>query len=289
MQVLIISGVSGSGKSSANKIMEDLGYYCVDNLPVPLLSHFIDLVGDSFSEFSKIALVIDARDKEYISELPNEIQKNLLRGKNVTLLFLDAANDVLIRRYSETRHRHPLSPTGSVSEGITKEREVLLPIKQMANAVIDTSHLSPSDLRKKIFSLLQESNSTANQMTVSVCSFGYKYGLPANSDLVLDVRFLNNPFFKEDLKAKTGLDKSVRDFVMEQQDAKSFLSKTEDMLKFLLPRYEVEGKSYFQVSIGCTGGQHRSVVMVQEVEKIIRDMGFSVKVEHREIRLPSAK
>lgn len=283
MQVLVISGVSGSGKSSANKIIEDLGYYCVDNLPVPLLSNFLDLIGHSFSEFSKVALVIDARDKDYISDLPNEIQRNLLRGKNVTLLFLDATNEVLIRRYSETRHRHPLSPTGSVADGIAKEREVLLPIKEMANVVIDTSHLTPQDLRKKIFTLFQDTSSNANQMTVSVCSFGYKYGLPTNSDVVLDVRFLNNPFFKEELKKKTGLEEPVRKFVLDQEDAQAFLKKTEDMLKFLLPRYEVEGKSYFQVAIGCTGGQHRSVVIASEVEKMIKAMGFEVKTQHREI------
>lgn len=283
MQVLIISGVSGSGKSLANKVFEDLGYYCVDNLPVPLLSNFFDLMGQSFGEFTKVALVIDARDKEYISDLPNEIQKNLLRGKNVSLLFLDANNDVLARRYGESRHRHPLSPTGSVAEGIQKEREILSPIKEMANFTIDTSQLAPGDLRKKIISIFQETTSKSNQMTVAVCSFGFKYGLPANSDLVLDVRFLNNPFFKEELKHKTGLEEDVKKYVLEQDDAPLFLKRVEDMLSFLLPRYEVEGKSYFQVSIGCTGGQHRSVAIAQEVEKIITKMGFSVKMIHREL------
>lgn len=283
MQVLIISGVSGSGKSLANKVFEDLGYYCVDNLPVPLLSHFLDLIGQSFGEFTKVALVIDARDKEYIEDLPNEIQKNLLRGKNVNLLFLDANNDVLTRRYSETRHKHPLSPTGSVAEGIQKERDVLLSIKQMANYTIDTSHLSPGDLRKKIISIFHDTTSKSNQMTVAVSSFGYKYGLPLNSDIVFDVRFLNNPFFYEELKHKTGLDQEVRKFVLDQQDAITFLKKIEDMLGFLLPRYEVEGKSYFQISIGCTGGQHRSVAMTMEVEKMVAKMGFTVKVQHREL------
>ena len=283
MQVLIISGFSGSGKSLANKVFEDLGYYCVDNLPVPLLSNFFDLMGSSFGEFTKVALVIDARDKEYISDLPNEIQKNLLRGKNVSLLFLDANNDVLIRRYSETRHKHPLSPTGSVAEGIDKERDVLNPIKQLANFVIDTSQLSPGDLRKKIFSIFQDTNSKSSQMTVAVSSFGFKYGLPANSDIVFDVRFINNPFFHEELKNKTGLDAEVQKFVFDQQDAGIFLKKIEDMLLFLLPRYEVEGKSYFQISIGCTGGQHRSVAMALEVEKIVTKMGFSVKLQHREL------
>jgi UPF0042 nucleotide-binding protein len=283
MQVLIISGVSGSGKSLANKVFEDLGYYCVDNLPVPLLTNFLDLIGQSFGEFTKVALVIDARDKEYISNLPNEIQKNLLRGKNVNLLFLDANNDILIRRYSETRHKHPLSPTGSVAEGIQKEREVLNPIKQMANFVIDTTHLLPADLRKKILSIFHDTTSKSNQMTVAVSSFGFKYGLPSNSDIVFDVRFLNNPFFHEDLKNKTGLDPEVQKFVFDQADAGIFLKKIEDMLSFLLHRYEVEGKSYFQISIGCTGGQHRSVAMALEVEKMVTKMGFSVKVQHREL------
>ncbi len=283
MQVLIISGFSGSGKSLANKVFEDLGYYCVDNLPVPLLSNFLDLMGQSFGEFTKVALVIDARDKEYISNLPNEIQKNLLRGKNVNLLFLDANNDILIRRYSETRHKHPLSPTGSVAEGIEKERDILNPIKQMANFVIDTSHLLPGDLRKKILSIFHETNSKSNHMTVAVSSFGFKYGLPSNSDIVFDVRFINNPFFHEELKHKTGLDAEVQKFVFDQEDAGTFLKKIEDMLAFLLPRYEVEGKSYFQISIGCTGGQHRSVAMALEVEKIVTKMGFSVKLQHREL------
>jgi UPF0042 nucleotide-binding protein len=283
MQVLIISGVSGSGKSQAVKIFEDLGYYCVDNLPVPLLSNFFDLMGQSFGEFSKIALVIDARDKDGISELPNEIQKNLLRGKNVNLLFLDANTNVLIRRYSETRHKHPLSPTGSVSEGIEKERDVLAPIKEMASFVIDTSQLVPGDLRKKIFSLFHDTSTGKNQMTVAVSSFGFKYGLPTNSDIVFDVRFLNNPYFHPELKDKTGMDLEVQNFVMDQQDAGVFLKKIEDMLTFLLPRYEVEGKSYFQISIGCTGGQHRSVTIANEVKKIVEKMGFDVKLEHREL------
>ena len=283
MQVLIISGVSGSGKSQATKIFEDLGYYCVDNLPVPLLSNFFDVMGQSFGEFSKIALVIDARDKEGIAELPNEIQKNLLRGKNVNLLFLDANNDVLIRRYSETRHKHPLSPTGSVAEGIQKERDVLTPIKEMARFVIDTSQLSPADLRKKISSIFNDTSSGKNQMTVAVSSFGFKYGLPSNSDIVFDVRFLNNPYFHPELKEKTGLEPEVQKFVMGQEDAGVFLKKIEDVLSFLLPRYEVEGKSYFQISIGCTGGQHRSVAMANEVQKIVQKMGFDVKVEHREL------
>jgi len=201
----------------------------------------------------------------------------------VSLLFLDANNEVLTRRYSETRHKHPLSPTGSVAEGIQKEREVLLPIKQMSNFVIDTSHLLPGDLRKKIVSLFQDQTSKSNQMTVAITSFGYKQGLPLNSDIVFDVRFLNNPFFHAELKHKTGLDEEVKKFVMDQQDAGLFLKKIEDVLAFLLPRYEVEGKSYFQISIGCTGGQHRSVVMAQEVEKIVQKMGFSVKAQHREL------
>lgn len=282
MQIVIISGLSGSGKSNANKIFEDLGFYCVDNLPVPLLSPFFDLIGESGSEFSKVALVIDARDKDYISSLPLEMEKIALKGKKTSLLFLDASDEVLIKRYSETRHRHPLSPAGSVAEGIKKEREIMLPIKEMAGFSIDTTHLTPTDLRKKIQSLFQETQAS-NQMTVSVCSFGYKYGLPAHSDLVLDVRFLNNPFFKEDLKNKTGLDPDVHRYVMDQPDAKAFLEKAEQLLTFLLPRYEVEGKSYFQVSIGCTGGQHRSVVIAAQVQKMIENMGFAAKILHREI------
>ena len=285
--VLIVSGISGSGKSVANKVFEDLGFYCIDNLPVPLLTPFLDLVHLSHGEFVKVALVMDARNKESIDQLPDEIQKNLLREKNVNLLFLDVSDESLIKRYSESRHRHPLSPQGSVLEGVQKERDLLAPIKAMAHVVIDTTHLAPGDLRKKIFSLFSTKKSSENQMTIAVTSFGYKYGLPSNADIVLDVRFLNNPFFKEDLKQKTGLDASVKEFVLSQEDALLFLKQIEGMLQFLLPRYEVEGKSYFQISIGCTGGQHRSVAMSEEILKMVQVMGFPAKIIHRELKKAS--
>ena len=282
MRAVVISGLSGAGKSSAVKTLEDLGFYCIDNLPVPLLRSYLDLTRQSTEEIQKIALVIDARDKQYISRLPSALKELKKEGTPVELTFLEASDDVLARRFSETRHRHPLSPNGSALEGIQKERKLLASVRELADTVIDTTDFTTRDLRN---ALLRSYGTTKESptMAVKVTSFGYKYGLPSTADLVFDVRFLPNPFFRDDLKSKTGADPKVIDFVMRQADTAELLSSVGRLMNFLIPRFAREGKSYVHIAIGCTGGRHRSVVVAGEVVKIVAEMGFPVAISHRDM------
>lgn len=282
MRTLIISGLSGSGKSSAVKTLEDLGYYCVDNLPVPVLQQFVELTRQSAEEIRKRALVIDARDKPHIGELPGILKKLAKDGFNVELLFLEASDEVLTRRFSETRHRHPLSPSGSPQEGIAEERKLLEPVRKIAQVVLDTSEFSAPDLRRN---LMRRYGASPDQkvLAITITSFGYKFGLPIHADLVFDVRFLANPFFKPELKEKSGTDPRVVDFVMAQSDAGELIREIKRFFEFLIPRYEREGKSYLNLAVGCTGGRHRSIVISEQLSKILEGMGYSVRVTHRDL------
>ncbi len=282
MKAVIITGLSGSGKSGVVKTLEDIGYYCVDNLPVALVRTFVELSETHGGEIQKLAMVVDARDQRHINQLPKTIQELSAEGHIFELVFLTASDAVLSRRFKETRRRHPISPDGSVKQGIKKERAILEPLVELANEVWDTSDFSPSDLRKHVFKAFSKERKAQN-LSVQVLSFGFKYGLPANADVVFDVRFLTNPFFKEKLKHKRGTDKPVQKFVLEQEDSNGFLSHMGDMLSFLLPRYDREGKSYLVIAIGCTGGKHRSVVMAQEVFSIVKEKGYVVTLNHRDI------
>jgi len=281
VKTIVISGLSGAGKSAAIKTFEDLGYYCVDNLPVPLLHAVFDLSMQSVEGIQKLALVIDARDKEHIGELPQAISWLKEAGENVEVMFLEASDEVLARRFSETRRRHPMSPEGSALQGIQKERKLLGSVLTLSDQTIDTSNFNPHDLRRELLKRYRE-DEDGMPLTVQVTSFGFKYGLPPNSDMVFDVRFLSNPYFREELKKMTGLESQVRDFVLSLKDAQSLLSEIDRMLQFLLPKFTQEGKSYLNIGIGCTGGRHRSVVITQSVAAQIEKLGYPVSTIHRD-------
>ncbi len=278
----------------ASKALEDLGYNCIDNMPVELLPAFFDHMDQATHAQTtaaspineKQALVLDARNQRSITLLPQLLEKRLEKDPSLELVFLDAKDEVLMRRFSETRHRHPLSPTGSVDDGILKERELLSKVRNMAHHCIDTSDFSSRDLRHRMLKMYSDPLIGGNSLKVTIMSFGYKYGVPLNSDLVMDVRFLKNPYFEPALRVKTGLDQDVQAYVMGQEDAKTFVDKLSDWARFLLPRYQQEGKSYLQISIGCTGGQHRSVAIAQALQKAIRDMEYDCEVLHRQLESP---
>ncbi len=278
----MITGLSGSGKSTAAKTLEDIGYFCVDNLPVDLVPKLIELVEAGGSELSRLALVIDLRQRKFFPKYTAILNSLELHDTSFEILFLDARDEVLIRRYSETRRQHPLAPSGSVIDGITREREELQEIKRIADRVINTSDITVHQLRdeiRKIYSQFQ-----ADRLKIVINSFGFGKGLPLESDMVFDVRFLPNPYFVETLKSRIGLDDEVRDWVLSKDTTARFLKKLEEMLEFLLPLYISEGKQYFTLSIGCTGGRHRSVVVSEYIANKLARMGYSgVQVKHREL------
>lgn len=282
MRAVVISGLSGSGKSAAIRALEDAGYYCIDNLPVPLLRPFLELSSQSTEQIQKLAVVIDARGRKYLEQLPQTLEGLSAEGHSFELIFLEASDEVLERRFSETRRRHPLSPNGSVIDGIVEERRLLGPLRGIAAEIVDTSLLSPHDLRKDLL-LRFSSTRTTPALDVSIMSFGFKHGLPRTADLVLDVRFLQNPYFKADLKTKKGTDPEVIDFVLSQADATQIISEYGNLLSFLVPRFDREGKSYLILAVGCTGGKHRSVVIATELSKAVQALGYSVKVSHRDL------
>lgn len=279
---VIITGLSGSGKGTFLRALEDRGYFCVDNLPVPLLSKFYELTLKSESEGSKVALGIDVREGETLSELPAVISE--LRnqpGVQVSLWFLEASDPVIVRRFSETRRPHPLDPRQTVLESIAKERQLLAPIRAAADHILDTSQFNIHDLRKHALSLFQEMES--GHLLISLVSFGFKYGAPIDSDLVFDVRFLPNPHFVAHLKSLTGSDLPVVEYMNEQKETGEFLDHLWRFLDYLLPQYEKEGKSYVTVAVGCTGGKHRSVFIANAVARHFETAGHRVKVTHRDV------
>lgn len=280
INLIIVSGVSGSGKSTAINALEDLGYFCVDNLPPTLIPTFIELCANSAESISKVALVMDIREGVFLERAPDVIEE--LKKKNgygVELLFLESSNEAVVRRYKETRRKHPLSADGNILEGIIKEREMLSPIKSLADHVINTSSFNVHQLRE----IVQDTfgKTARRRMSINFLSFGYKYGFPYDADLVFDVRFLPSPHFVEGLKDLTGADKRIQNFIFKDESGREFIQKLVDLLKFLFPRYEKEGKTSLTVAIGCTGGKHRSVVITNKVaEKFKR---LSPNVWHRDI------
>ena len=277
---VIITGLSGSGKGTFLRALEDRGYFCVDNLPVGLLNKFYELILKSDDEASKVAMVIDVREGETLRELPNiyaELKKE--SGIDVSLWFLEASDDALVRRFSETRRPHPLDPNRPILENIAHERDLLAPIRALADQILDTSPFTIHDLRKYAVSLFEERSST--HLLVSLVSFGYKYGVPIDSDLVFDVRFLPNPNFVPELKPFTGSDSNVIEYMNAQEGTGVFLDHLRNFLDFLLPQYEKEGKSYVTISIGCTGGRHRSVFIANSVGRHLESK-YRVKVTHRD-------
>ncbi|MDF7638592.1 RNase adapter RapZ [Lactobacillus sp. ESL0791] len=279
-QLLIVTGMSGAGKTVAAHVLEDIGYFVVDNLPPTLLGNFWDLIISS-DDFRKVAVVIDLRVKSFYSALLDEVNSLEDNGDvQATIVFLDASNDVLVARYKETRRLPPLANNGRLLDGIVEERQILGPIKNRANYIIDTSQLTPKQLRQK---LLDEFTDHQKQpFSIEVMSFGFKYGMPIDADIVMDVRFLPNPFYIAKLRPFTGLDKRVFDYVMDKEETQSFYHKLLDLLETAIPGYIKEGKEKLTVAIGCTGGQHRSVAIAQQ---LARDLAknYPVDITHREV------
>ncbi len=284
MRFVIVTGMSGSGKRTAMKMLEDVGFYCVDNLPVPLIEKFVELVATPNGEISKVALGLDVRADQPFGDAVCILDKLRENGYLFEILFMEANDAVLLKRYKETRRMHPLSPEGRVEEGVRKEREILQAVKKKADYVIDTSNLLTRELKEEIDHIFVR-NEEYNSLMVSVISFGFKYGIPADADLVFDVRFLPNPFYIDELKHKTGNDKEVRDYVMNFPEASVFLNKLTDMMDFLIPNYVKEGKHQLVIGIGCTGGKHRSVTLANELYAGMKDRGsYGTKLYHRDIK-----
>lgn len=281
MRFVIVTGMSGAGKSSALKMLEDAGYFCVDNLPVPLISKFAQLALDESESLSKVALGIDIRSGQAFGELLEVLENEKRSGHSYEILFLEASTEVLVKRYKETRRSHPLSGTERVDKGIEKEREKLASLKAHADYIIDTSRLLIRELKAQMDDIFVDNKEFRN-FYITVVSFGFKYGIPSDADLVFDVRFLANPYYVPELRAKTGNDREVRDFVMEHEPAGIFLDKLEDMLAFLIPNYIIEGKNQLVVGIGCTGGKHRSVTLANELVGRLAKLGYGIKAEHRD-------
>ena len=283
MRFVIVTGMSGSGKRTAMKMLEDAGFYCVDNLPVALIEKFVELITMPQSEVNKVALGLDVRaDQSFdgVHRILGQLREN---GYLFEILFLEAGDDVLLKRYKETRRLHPLSPEGRVVEGIHREREILQEVRQKADYIIDTSHLLTRELKEEIDDIFVR-NKEYNSLIVTILSFGFKKGIPADADLVFDVRFLPNPFYIDELKHKTGNDKEVQDYVMEFEEAGTFLQKLTDMITFLIPNYVKEGKHQLVIGIGCTGGKHRSVTLANALFASLKDQGtYVVKLYHRDI------
>lgn len=286
MEFVIVSGLSGAGKSRAVDALEDIGFYCVDNMPPKLLPKFAELCLQSQGSLSRVAIVIDARGGQLFNSLFEGLAELKRQGSDYKILFLECDNQVLARRYKETRRKHPLTDEngGSVMRAIEAERELLKELRSRTDYLIDTSHLSSAQLREQVIALFLED--TTKGMTVQCMSFGFKYGYPSEADLVLDVRCLPNPFYVDELKHKTGLDKEVRDYVLERDVTKGFQKRLYDLIDYLIPLYNNEGKSQLVIAIGCTGGKHRSVTLTEELAKHLTENGARVRVNHRDIQKP---
>jgi UPF0042 nucleotide-binding protein len=281
-EFIIITGLSGSGKSGAMKCFEDLGFFCVDNLPAKLIPTFVQLCTKQGEEIRRVALTMDIRERDFLLEFPSVYSSVKEQGYGFTILFLEASDEALVRRFSETRRPHPLAFDRPVLQGIAEERERLRPIRDMADMIVDTSTMNIHELRDHL-SRIYSRASDSKSLIVSVVSFGYKYGIPFNSDIMFDVRFLPNPFFVPELKNKTGLDPAVKKYIFATPEWKEFKDRASDLLLFLLPNYVKEGKTYLTLAIGCTGGKHRSVAIADYLENFLKEQGHLVRSKHRDI------
>ncbi len=284
MRCVIVTGMSGAGKSTALKMLEDVGYFCVDNLPVQLIPKMADLLRVPGSELNKAALGVDIRSGQSLDELAEVLEELDGAGMKYEILFLESSHNVLIKRYKETRRFHPLAGNDSrVDEGIQKERERILFLKKKADYLIDTSHMLTRELKRELNKIFVQNKEYKN-LYISVLSFGFKYGIPPDADLVFDVRFLPNPYYIEELRPHSGNDKQVRDYVMDNKKAEIFLEKMTDLVEFLIPNYVQEGKTQLVVGIGCTGGKHRSVTLANELFEILsKNENYGIRIEHRDI------
>ena len=282
MRFIIVTGMSGAGRTQASHCMEDMGYYCIDNLPPVLIDKFADICRHSQGKLEKVALVMDLRGGYLFEQLTDELRNLKNSGYEYEILFLDSSEETLIKRYKETRRKHPLASEGSIIEGIRREREILSQIKAVSDYIIDTTNMTLGNLKKKMEELFGGGENSEN-FRVEVESFGFKYGMALDADLVFDVRFLANPYYKENLKKKTGLDKEVSDYVFSDKSTEEFCEKLRDLLDFLVPKYNEEGKNNLVVAVGCTGGRHRSVAVAEHLALYLKEKGNNVVVNHRDI------
>ena len=283
MRFVVVTGMSGGGKSTALRMLEDAGFYCVDNLPVPLIEKFVELIATPGGEVSKVALGLDVRADQAFADIQKILEKLKENGYVFEILFMEASDRTLLRRYKETRRMHPLSQGGRIEDGIKKERDILNDIKVKSDYVIDTSNLLTRELKEELDRIFVQ-NEEYNSLMITILSFGFKHGIPADADLVFDVRFLPNPFYIDELKHKTGNDKEVQDYVMGFPEAHTFIDKLADMAEFLIPNYIKEGKYQLVIGIGCTGGKHRSVTLANRLYERMQNSGsYGVKIAHRDI------
>lgn len=282
---VLVTGLSGAGKSQALKFFEDLGYYCVDNLPPALVPTIAELTLSQDSSRPRVAVCVDARGGDDLANLPAYLDAASQKGVRPETLFLDSSDAVLLRRYSESRRKHPTSPDGTVEEGIQRERDLLAPIRAKANLILDTSTTSVGQLRERVAAMFGGER-TAKEMLVGIMSFGFKFGVPQEADIVLDCRFLPNPFYDKELSALTGEDARVAAYALDNSEGQEFLSKTKDLLAYLLPKYAQEPKSYLTIAVGCTGGRHRSVAVARDLYAYIQHLQWPVTLRHRDAGRP---
>ena len=282
MRFVIVTGMSGAGKSSALKMLEDVGYFCVDNLPVALLDKFAEMLLDKTAKIENAALGIDIRNGEGIGELEQKLKEIKEAGIKYEILYLNASNRILLKRYKETRRTHPLAKEDRIETGISREREMISFIRDRADYIIDTTTLLTRELRQEVEKIFVGTESYGN-FIITVLSFGFKYGIPSDADLVFDVRFLPNPYYEQALRPLTGNDRSIQEYVMKNGDGRKFLDKLEDLMQFLIPRYLDEGKNSLVIGIGCTGGKHRSVTITNGLYARLKKFPYTVRMEHRDI------
>ena len=283
MRFVIVTGLSGAGKTQATRTLEDLGYFCVDNLPPKLISKFAEACTQSGGNIEKVALVIDIRGGVFFDDFFETLNYLKQSEFKYEIMFLEASDEVLIKRFKETRRSHPLSPDGRVLNGIALERDKLREVKNIADIIVDTSKYKISDLREKINEVYGDNTYPQKKLSVTVLSFGFKYGIPVDSDLVFDVRFIPNPFYIPELKQFSGNDEPVKQYVLSQTETTTFIDKLMDMLKYLIPNYIKEGKRQLIISIGCTGGRHRSVAIANEIYERLNGENYNTRIEHRDV------
>ncbi len=280
--IVIITGLSGSGKSTAIRALEDLDFFCIDNLPPILLPTFLELCEASSVEIKRIAVVMDVRERAFLKEYPDIFRELKEKGQEIKILFLESSDEILIRRFKETRRQHPLAPQETVLEGIQKERALLADLRMLATEILDTSNISIHQLRSLITNLFQDSTEK-KQMTIVLTSFGFKFGIPYDADIVMDVRFLPNPFFVSDLRHLSGNDTKIHRYVMNNETAKRFQKRFCEMINFLIPLYEKEGKPSLTIGVGCTGGHHRSVAVINNLKKLLSKKKYPLRLIHRDL------
>ena len=284
MRFIIVTGLSGAGKSEATNALEDMGYFCVDNLPPKLIKKFAEVCKQSKGSIDKVALVMDIRGGIFFDDLFESLSELSKEQFQYEILFLDTSDEVLVKRFKEKRRSHPLAPGGRVITGIELERQKLRDVKDKADVIIDTSKYAIKDLREEMARKFGDKEMPEKQMAITILSFGFKYGIPVDSDLVFDVRFIPNPFYIPELKPFSGNDEPVKNYVMEQTETQTFLEKANDMFEFLIPHYQKEGKRQLIISIGCTGGRHRSVAIANSIYETLRANNHDVYIEHRDIK-----